>query len=99
MLLFRALRQSRSQQAPSPDRGAFPMRMALIAFFVAVLYAVTDEFHQIFVPSRQGQVLDVLIDSLGAALGLLGMWIFFRLRGTLLNTKQSKKVPGTGAAQ
>ena len=33
-------------------------------------YAATDEFHQLFVPGRSGQLKDVLIDTAGGALGL-----------------------------
>ena len=32
-----------------------------------ILFAVSDEFHQSFVPGRTSQAKDVLIDSLGAA--------------------------------
>ena len=37
----------------------------------ATEYAMTDEFHQLFVPGRSGQVRDVLLDSCGAAVGVL----------------------------
>lgn len=37
------------------------------------LYACTDEFHQLFVPGRAGQVTDVLIDSSGAFLLTLAL--------------------------
>lgn len=43
----------------------------LISFIVCVLYASSDEFHQLFVPGRSGQVTDVLIDLIGVVLGLL----------------------------
>ncbi len=33
------------------------------ALAVSVLYACTDEFHQLFVPGRSGQVTDVLVDN------------------------------------
>lgn len=36
------------------------------AFLLTVLYACTDEFHQLFVPGRAGLVTDVMIDSIGA---------------------------------
>lgn len=36
------------------------------ALLLTVLYACTDEFHQLFVPGRAGRVTDVLIDSTGA---------------------------------
>ena len=45
-----------------------------------MLYATSDEFHQLFVASRQARVLDVLIDTSGAALGLLLIWIAGKLR-------------------
>lgn len=50
------------------------------ALWVAMLYAATDEFHQTFIPSREGCVRDVLIDSSGAVAGLLLLWILGRWR-------------------
>ena len=44
---------------------------AWIALAVSVVYATTDEIHQLFVPGRSGEVRDVLIDSLGALIGIL----------------------------
>lgn len=41
------------------------------ALIAAVLYAVSDEYHQSFVPGRVASAVDVLIDSAGAACGLL----------------------------
>ena len=35
------------------------------AIAVSLLYALTDEFHQTFVPTRYGRLTDVLIDALG----------------------------------
>lgn len=37
-----------------------------LSFVLAVLYAVTDEYHQSFTPGRHATVRDVLIDSGGA---------------------------------
>lgn len=46
---------------------------------IAVIYAITDEFHQTFIPGRAGQVQDVLIDTAGAATALtLGRFHFAR---------------------
>ena len=36
------------------------------AFFITVIYAATDEFHQRFVAGRTGKVADVFIDAGGA---------------------------------
>jgi VanZ family protein len=41
------------------------------------LYAVTDEFHQIFVTGRSGEPRDVLIDSIA---GLLGIMVYYYFR-------------------
>ena len=43
----------------------------LISFIICVLYASSDEFHQLFVPGRSGQVTDIFIDMIGVVLGLL----------------------------
>jgi VanZ family protein len=43
-----------------------------IAWLLAVAYAVTDEFHQRFVPGRHANVADILIfDNAGALLALI----------------------------
>ncbi|MFR7493389.1 MAG: VanZ family protein [Adlercreutzia sp.] len=44
-------------------------KLALVAVALASLYAVTDEFHQSFVPGRVCDPADWLTDTLGAALG------------------------------
>ena len=41
-----------------------------IAIIICILYAVSDELHQILVPGRSCQILDILIDSLGSILGI-----------------------------
>ena len=41
------------------------------ALAITIGYAISDEYHQTFVPTRQGTVVDVLVDSAGAILALL----------------------------
>jgi VanZ family protein len=43
------------------------------AVALTILYGVTDEVHQAFVPSRTPNVTDVLFDAMGAVLGLI-LW-------------------------
>jgi VanZ family protein len=43
------------------------------AFVLGALYAVSDEFHQSFVRGRHAAPLDVAIDAIGLALGLV-LW-------------------------
>ncbi|WP_302961333.1 VanZ family protein [uncultured Adlercreutzia sp.] len=64
-LLFAALRYT----WPSASLG----HLALAAVALASLYAVTDEFHQSFVPGRLCDPADWLTDTLGAALGAVLM--------------------------
>ncbi len=40
----------------------------LVAFGFCVLFAASDEWHQTFVPDRDGCLRDVVIDSVGASL-------------------------------
>ena len=44
---------------------------ANLALLIGILYAVSDEFHQLFVPGRAGQFRDVLVDGAGTVLGVL----------------------------
>jgi VanZ family protein len=41
------------------------------AFALAIAYAASDEFHQTFVRGRHGTPVDVGIDAVGGALGLM----------------------------
>ncbi|RKL68203.1 VanZ family protein [Salipaludibacillus neizhouensis] len=43
---------------------------AASALVIGVLYAISDEVHQLFIPGRSGEVRDVLIDSGGASAGI-----------------------------
>ena len=42
---------------------------ALLAVVVTVLYAASDEAHQLFVPGRRGDAVDFLLDAAGAIAG------------------------------
>lgn len=45
-------------------------RMVLAAI-LTILYAASDEFHQLSVPGRAGSIRDVMIDGTGAILGVI----------------------------
>ncbi len=51
----------------------------LPAFAAGVAYAVTDEVHQHFVEGRHASALDVALDAIGVAIGIL---LFRRLLQT-----------------
>lgn len=51
-----------------------------LAAILSILYACSDEVHQLFVPGRSGQALDIFIDACGAALGIIIYSLIWRLR-------------------
>lgn len=60
--------------------GMAVQRAVFVAFALSALYAASDEFHQLFIPGRSGEVRDVLIDSAGAATGLVLHWLFAKFK-------------------
>jgi len=43
----------------------------LIIFLISLIYAISDEFHQLFVPGRFCSIKDVLVDSTGSLFSFL----------------------------
>ncbi|MEM6767631.1 MAG: VanZ family protein [Bacteroidota bacterium] len=54
-------------------------RQVTTAFMITLLYAISDEFHQTFIPGRVGHYSDVLVDISGA-IGAYWVLQFFRSR-------------------
>ena len=50
---------------------------SLIAFVFGVLYAITDELHQRFVPGRACAFTDVIIESLGVLCGCICCYLIY----------------------
>ena len=42
-----------------------------ISIIICMIYAISDEVHQIYVPGRSFQIRDIIIDTLGAIIGIL----------------------------
>lgn len=59
-------------------------RCVIFTLFICILYASSDEIHQIFVPGRSAQVKDVFIDSAGAGAGILVYLAIKKLRKSFL---------------
>lgn len=66
-------------RALSPQREAV-WPLLWLAFGLTVLYGVSDEIHQLFVPGRHGRFADVLFDSSGALAMVLLLRTVTRLR-------------------
>lgn len=73
VLMWRARRRPAND-----DPRPWSWREAAIAVAVAGLYAISDEIHQAFVPSRGASPWDVLLDTVGAAVGVAARWDFGR---------------------
>jgi VanZ family protein len=59
-----------------------PSTLALVSgFAIAVLYGLSDEWHQSFVPGRDANVADLGFDAAGAFAGAALVGSFWRIRG------------------
>lgn len=50
---------------------AFQFRRRKTAYYIGFVLAITDEFHQSFVPERTAKFSDLIFDGVGIYLGLL----------------------------
>lgn len=53
-------------------------------------YSLTDEIHQMFIPGRSCELRDILIDSIGALVGILICIVFLRLVNTIVQKLKNK---------
>lgn len=54
--------------------NTFPLekrKTICLTILIGILYAISDEIHQLFISGRAGQVTDVLIDSSGIIIGTI----------------------------
>lgn len=65
-------------------------RRISISILLGIWYAILDEIHQLFVPFRNGNIIDVCIDTIGIVLGIVFIMIFYNL----YHHKQHKKKEG-----
>jgi VanZ family protein len=56
-------------------------KVAAYALIICSLYGMLDEVHQIFIPGRSAEFLDLFADILGAGLGVLFMIILVKRSG------------------
>jgi VanZ family protein len=62
------------------ERYGWRLQWARITLIIAVSYAGLDEWHQSFVPMREARFRDVMIDSTGALLAQVLVWIYAKLQ-------------------
>ena len=71
ILIYRALQG---------DRHGWSWKFAAIAVAICLVYAASDEIHQMFVPSRGPSPKDVAIDTTGALVAQLGFAAWVNVR-------------------
>ncbi len=72
VLLLRGLR--------GQNRG-WRLRWAIWAVVIVAGYASLDEFHQVFVPSRHASPWDALLDTAGASVAQVVLWLWHLRKG------------------
>lgn len=61
---------------------------ALISIIICLSYAMLDEFHQLFVNGRTGQIRDVIIDTLGSISSIIIIKTITKVKSTIVNKMQ-----------
>lgn len=72
--------ESNATARPAGVLGDFPA--PLIALIFSSLYGVSDEFHQIFTPSRSCDPMDWLVDTCAATIGAAIVWAILKKRNS-----------------
>ena len=81
LLVLHAIERTR------PAHRAWSWPAASLTLLIAAAYASTDEWHQTFVPGRTAALGDVMIDSCGALVGLMLMFLRQKLANRGLFSK------------
>lgn len=61
-------------------RGNINNKIFTLTIILTILYAISDEFHQFFVPGRACTLFDVFIDTLGILCASMSYFILLRIR-------------------
>ena len=64
MLFYRALKES----------GVEKKKAGIYSIVAAILYGISDEFHQSFTPGRDAKARDVVFDTIGGLLSIYIVW-------------------------
>ena len=60
----------------------------ILAIIFCTLYATSDEIHQLFVDGRSCKIMDILIDTCGSSLAILGFTSIYKLTTNLKKQKE-----------
>ncbi len=68
-------------------KGRLSIKNIAVILTICILYAISDEVHQLFIEGRAGQVRDVLIDTAGAVAAMTLLIIIDMVKGYVLRRK------------
>lgn len=63
-------------------------KYVILAIIFCVLYATSDEIHQLFVDGRSCKIMDILIDTCGSSLAILGFTSIYKITTNLKKQKE-----------
>jgi len=84
ILAWLAARAFRTSSRPSLSRRWF-----LVSLLLVVVYSLSDEYHQSFVPTRTGSIYDSLIDISGGLTALL-LYALWRRRARVRDEREAR---------
>ena len=58
-------------------------RIIIISIICALLYAISDEIHQLFISKRACRMIDILIDTCGSS---LGVYLYYKFKTRKINS-------------
>ena len=58
-----------------------------LSVLLGMLYATTDELHQLLVPGRSGEIVDILIDTIGVCIGMCVIQLIIEIRSKINGKK------------
>jgi VanZ family protein len=67
------------------QKSSKPRAVMLATLVFCLLYGISDEFHQSFIPGRTVSVYDLLADGVGAAMAC-AFWAKYRKRITIISS-------------
>lgn len=63
---------------------------SILSLIIGIIYAISDEIHQGFIPGRSARVTDVIIDTMGVIMGILIILVIIKMKSIYF--KQQNKL-------
>lgn len=80
MLIYAALAGAVLYAWKSKFKASQPVKVVCCTVIFCLLYGISDEFHQSFVPGRYVSAMDVVADTVGAIIICAAWWVYSKKR-------------------